>query len=82
MIYHPPDYIDRRIEELKAALIEQKEAYNWYTTVSIEMRIKDEKLMRKALEALQYAYENLPLIHATEIDPTIVKLEDRLDEGR
>ena len=82
MIYPPPEYMELRIEELKAALIEQKEAYNLYTTVSIEMRTKDEKLMRKALEALQYAYENLPLIHATEIDPTIVELEERLNEGR
>ncbi len=63
--------------------LENKQAELLRIKAHAEMqRMDDEALLRRALEALQYAYENLPLIHATEMDPIIVKLKNRRDEGR
>jgi hypothetical protein len=41
-------------------------------------RQADEDLLHRALAALEYSYEQLPLIHAKEIEPTIQRLKDRL----
>lgn len=38
----------------------------------------DEALLRQAKDALEYAYENLPLIHAGEIVGTLEALKERL----
>ncbi len=92
MNYPPPEYLSPRIvrleqqikddeallRQLHESLKEQREAYNLYTTVSIEMRTKDEALLRRALTYLEYASQQLPMIHASIVDPVIDELKERL----
>ncbi len=66
------------LRQLRESLMEQREAYNLYTTVSIEMRTKDEALLRRALTYLEYASQQLPMIHASIVDPVIDELKERL----
>ena len=40
----------------------------------------DRAVVEQALEALQYAYENLPLIHAGEIDEKLEALREALEQ--
>ena len=43
-----------------------------------QMREYGHLVRAQALEALEYAYEQLPLIHAGEIDDTLESIKERL----
>lgn len=56
------------LRRLHESLKEQREAYNLYTTVSIEMRTKDEALLRQALEAFESIYVDYGSARGRELE--------------